>query len=925
LKQRPVRAWVQVAADNRSRVFVNGKEAGQSEDWRRPASFEVTALLRDGENLIAVDGYNEDGPAGVVLSLNGWSETGRATLEVKSDATWKAFDSQAEHWHDVTFDDSSWLGARVIAPIGGGIWEDKVRSDYTSDEYVASISRSDHPSIAGLDGAIGRLVLLDALRAGPACKTILTADQIPIALAGEGAAGRVVLMAGFPQRITPRADSPDVLANLNFRRFILKSVAWLARTSAPDRVSGDLQPATPTSPLHIDPLKPEDRDRFFPVAMQFTPLPHDGLPPPDSFPTRQSALRRQIDNMIDHGMTTLHCPVQLPADQAHDVENYAQSRGMTIAYWWFEHPAEVFNRKEPPPVSLYSKQYSELVRKRIDENRQKIARYPRLLTVWTFQDEPFHHGHKSFSFDDTMQAEFAKRFGEKLPADLDAAKTNPKTWLDFLNLQSDYWPVGWRQTYKLVKQANPNFIAAMNHDSHNTFGGSVQQEGPINVDDVFHWGGDWADMYSFDIYPYLMLDFRYGPNRKIKLPRMAQTHFAFAQMRNLTTTFGKKLGFWVGTYNPEWYDLPKEGHEQYWMEREMAYTAVANGADFLIGGIGIPIDQHHWDDFGQSMRVLAKVGAQVLKAPKIRARAAMLFPRTQMLVLQEEYWNVAQSYEAFLRAFGELDVIHEDQLAGDTLNHYDALLLFDVKLLPRAAAEKISAFVRRGGTVIADCVPSLDESRQPLNTMNQLFGVKDAVTNRVLWKIVKKKDDPDAVEDTPESASPRPSDGVKNVPIVSARPCAPDGAQVLLSTDNGKPALLKAQNGSGRAYLLGFCLQDTMFEAFRANDVSARRQLLDMLRQITDEARLRSHVWSSNPEIEAAVRANQSEGFVFVVSHEAANSAAKIRLADLPFEIARVRDVETDHEVPFTRDGNAIELNVTAPNGASQILHLTPR
>src|SRR5437762_5862293 len=245
-------------------------------------------------------------------------------------------------------------------------------------------------------------------------------------------------------------------------------------------------------------------------------------------------------------------------------------------------------------------------------------------------------------------------------------------------------------------------------------------------------------MYTFDIYPYLMLDFRYGPNRKLKLPRMAQTHFAFAQMRNLTTTFGKKLGFWVGTYNPEWYDLPKEGLAQYWMEREMACTAVANGADSLIGGIGIPIDQHHWDDFGQSMRVLGKVGVQVLKAPKTRARAAMLFPRTQTLQLQEEYWNVAQSYEAFLRAFGELDVIHEDQLSsGDALNEYKILVLFDVKLLPDKVADRIAAFVGSGGVVIADCVPQMDEYRRPLGTMKKLFGVSDAQTDRILWKIRK--------------------------------------------------------------------------------------------------------------------------------------------------------------------------------------------
>src|SRR5262249_5725843 len=172
------------------------------------------------------------------------------------------------------------------------------RSDYTSDEYVASISASKHPATAGLSGPIGRLVVLDALRAGPGCTTILSSDQMSIAVAGEGSGGRVALISGFPERMTPRADSPDVLANPQFRKFMLKSAAWLAHATAPDRISDDLQNSPTTESLRIDPLKPEDRDKFFPVAMQFTPLPHDGTPPSDSFPTRQSALRRMIDNMI---------------------------------------------------------------------------------------------------------------------------------------------------------------------------------------------------------------------------------------------------------------------------------------------------------------------------------------------------------------------------------------------------------------------------------------------------------------------------------------------------------------------------------------------------------------------------------------------------------------------------------------------------
>src|SRR4029078_190578 len=138
-------------------------------------------------------------------------------------------------------------------------------------------------------------------------------------------------------------------------------------------------------------------------------------------------------------------------------------------------------------------------------------------------------------------------------------------------------------------------------------------------------------------------------------PRMSQYHYGFAHMRNLTESFDKKLGFWFGTYHPEWYHLDEEMRGQYWEEREMCYSAVAAGADYLVGGLNIPIDSKHWEDFGDAMKVLHKAGAELLAAKKIKARAAMLFPRTQYVQLQEEYWNVGQSFEAFGRAFGELD------------------------------------------------------------------------------------------------------------------------------------------------------------------------------------------------------------------------------------------------------------------------------
>ncbi len=65
------------------------------------------------------------------------------------------------------------------------------------------------------------------------------------------------------------------------------------------------------------------------------------------------------------------------------------------------------------------------------------------------------------------------------------------------------------------------------------------------------------------------------------------------------------------------------------------------------------------------------------------------------------------SYELFLRAFGELDILHEEQIKDDRLDGYQVLVLFDVTLLPAEVARRIASFVEHGGVVIADCVPQM--------------------------------------------------------------------------------------------------------------------------------------------------------------------------------------------------------------------------
>ena len=90
----------------------------------------------------------------------------------------------------------------------------------------------------------------------------------------------------------------------------------------------------------------------------------------------------------------------------------------------------------------------------------------------------------------------------------------------------------------------------------------------------------------------------------------------------------------------------------------------------------------------------------------MKARACMLFPRTQFIQVQEEYFNVGLSYELFLRAFGELDILHEEQVKDDRLDGYQVLVSLRRHAVARARWPSESRrSCNKGGVVIADCVP----------------------------------------------------------------------------------------------------------------------------------------------------------------------------------------------------------------------------
>jgi len=680
------------------------------------------------------------------------------------------------------------------------------------------------------------------------------------------------------------------------------------------------------------------RPGVFPVVTQFSPVPSGKGWKGEEGPLSEQVLRDTVDNIREHGFTGLEANTRLPEQEEAFVLDYARSKGMIITA--HAGALELFGRTDPPGICVYSPEYAQAVRANAEQRLAPLEDMPGLYNVFTYQDEPFHWGPKSFGYNPEVKAKFLERYGYELPPDLDTVRDDPRKWLDVINFRSDYFADGWRQVYAIIKDVNPGFKTVLTHDSHNTFGAGYSSHCEIAIDDVFHWGGDFSDMFVFDLYPYMMFDFRFGRPSQTPKPRISQTHYCFAQMRNLTRAYDKDLGFWFGTYNPAWFShyLCPELEAMHWAEREISATAVAQGADFLLTGYKIPVDGGHWDSLGEGLRLIQKAGPRLLDAPKVKAKACMLFPRTQYIQLQHEYFNVGLSFELFMRAFGELDVLHEEQVKDGTLDGYEILALFDVELLPEAVAGHIAAFVQSGGVLIADCVPRMNTYKEPMSILEDLCGVADATAGRITrtghWVPYKTQapiwhNRPEVFPDETVFATDVLEGAALGrefqLTLVSPRPCTVTKAEVLAETASGKAGVVHRNVGRGQVFVLGFCLQDTYFKAWEDDDQPARRQLRDLIHAMTQAAGVQPHVFSSNPDIEASVRANEHEAFLFVINHEAQVAETTVHVRDLGFKIATVVRLDDGQPLPFDRkEDGAVELDVPVPLGQTLLLRLLP-
>ncbi|GIW89806.1 MAG: hypothetical protein KatS3mg109_0238 [Pirellulaceae bacterium] len=111
LEARPQQATLTVTCDNYFRVFINGRNVLEGDDWQQPRRADVAASFRPGPNLVIVEAGNTGGPAGLALHLELTLPRDQKMLVV-SDQQWHVTEGHGR--------------SRRLASAGPGDWRDVV-------------------------------------------------------------------------------------------------------------------------------------------------------------------------------------------------------------------------------------------------------------------------------------------------------------------------------------------------------------------------------------------------------------------------------------------------------------------------------------------------------------------------------------------------------------------------------------------------------------------------------------------------------------------------------------------------------------------------------------------------------------------------------------------------------------------------------
>ena len=629
-----------------------------------------------------------------------------------------------------------------------------------------------------------------------------------------------------------------------------------------------------------------DRSNFFQILL----YQHPGTWPPI---VDWDHMKRELDDALAHGYNCIGSICRGTWKPTYwirlrnQAESYAQRHGMGVSYAC--NSLVKMSGSKPPKICPNSPEYVPDIEKFLAPKLEEHLKVPRLHDSMTCDELAI--APRNLCLCEHCRAAFKKRYGRELPSKPGRIK-DPMLRAPFVEFYEDLWKKAWQITYDYMKKGEPSFMIS------NTFTASVCGSRRLDVcfGDLFKWAEHYDYIFG-DVYPYSAFD---HPGRTDALFRHLRCALGF--LRCVAQHYDIPHAYWIENTVPH-RRVPAQAI------RRNAYTAIGQGAKGLLGWAAhfpegrLPQDYPElWEDMGRTFNDVQKIGPLLLKSRK-RSRIGLVYSYTDWLFTESytgPFVRLEWTYDALGRTFGGADIVYERQIRQGELAGPRALVLTDLHHVSTSAADRLTEFVRRGGVVLCDSVPVLNEHGEKLNMFEELFGVQKCEAASAIKTLKMARALPLAKAGSTMQAV------VGNVEYKPKADC-----QVLATfVEDGTPALIERTVGEGRVFLLGFNLTSTYKQAYERQFTDRMSVLSRLVRGVLAEAGVQPYALSSDPDVEASYLDGDGSATIVVFNHTTTPKEAVISAHDLGFAPQYVVDLLRCEEVPCRVDAGERTLTV---------------
>jgi len=311
---------------------------------------------------------------------------------------------------------------------------------------------------------------------------------------------------------------------------------------------------------------------------------------------------------------------------------------------------------------------------------------------------------------------------------------------------------------------------------------------------------------------------------------------------------------------------------------------------------------------GAMARTIDKYADIFLSGQPVKSEVAILCSMLSQIMLlicfEKRTWLPTTSllgvYRALLERNIPVDFVHMDDVAEGRLERYRLLLMPFSLMMRRGVCKRITEYVEKGGTVVADARCAWNEETGWSAEEIPGFGLSKVFGCREEW--IRSCDKPEIRITKGDPAIPLLSVGDSLLGAFYEEALDPlPNARIIAEYEDGSPAIVVSRYGRGKAAFIGTCL-GMAYEENRNVNVGK------LIKGFAEWAGIYPPVEVSNVSEDQPVEARILEGngfkILFGINHggKAAKPRFKIRLSEggpAAYDIVNERKVRCEYEEGF--------------------------